>query len=97
MNKTFLLNGLRWMFIFLIALVIVVYVYKRSILHNNIQSTIRTVAPGSTIVGIIQNHTTKSHDKIYRALYKTEEGKCFRASFERSAYTLIDNQESPCQ
>ncbi|UXH44851.1 hypothetical protein [Rossellomorea vietnamensis] len=97
MNKTFLLNGLRWMFIFLIAFVIVVYVYKRSILHNSIQSSIRTLAPGSTVVGIIQTHTTKSHDKIYRALYKTEEGTCFRASFERTTYTLIENQESPCQ
>ncbi|CAN7368688.1 hypothetical protein [Rossellomorea sp. LjRoot5] len=97
MKKTFLLMGLRWVFIFLIAFVIVVYGYKRSILHSSIQSSIRTVAPDSTVVGIIQTHTTKSRGKIYKALYKTKEGRCFRASFDRTSYTIIESQESPCQ
>jgi hypothetical protein len=97
MNKTVLLKGLRWVFIFLIGFIIVVYAYKRILLHSGIASSIHSVAPDSTIVGIIQTHTTSSREKIYKALYKTTEGQCFRASFDRNTYTLIENRESPCR
>ncbi|MCA1058555.1 hypothetical protein LCL96_06390 [Rossellomorea aquimaris] len=97
MNKTALLTGLRWGFIFLVAFVIFVYSYKRVMLHSGIESAIHKVAPQATIVGIIQTHTTTSKNKIYRALYKTTEGKCFNASFKREDYTILENQESTCQ
>lgn len=97
MNKKTLLKGFRWIFIFIVGFVIVIYSYKRVLLHSGIESTIHTVSPRSTIVGIIQTHTTTTNKKIYKALYKTTEGKCFNATFERKSYTLIENHESPCQ
>lgn len=97
MNKTLLLKGFRWMFIFLVVFTIALYGYKRLLLHSGIEASLHTVAPDSTIVGIIQTHTTDNHEKIYKALYKTKDGKCFRASFERKSYTLIEALESTCQ
>ncbi|WP_201715134.1 hypothetical protein [Rossellomorea arthrocnemi] len=97
MNKTILLKGLRWMFLLLVAFVIFAYMYKRLLLHSDIQSSIHLVAPDSAIVGIIQTQTANNGEKVYHALYKTTEGKCFRASFERKSYILIENRESSCQ
>ncbi|PFA70715.1 hypothetical protein CN378_00135 [Bacillus sp. AFS015802] len=85
------------MFLFLVAFVIVVYVYKRSLLYSGIESSIQSFAPDSTIVGIIQTHTNKNSEKMYKALYKTTEGKCYKASFERHSYSLIETMESPCR
>ncbi|MBN8193040.1 hypothetical protein JI667_12885 [Bacillus sp. NTK074B] len=96
MNKTALLKGFRWIFIFIVGFVIVIYSYKRILLHTGIESSIHTVSPGSTIVGIIQTHSTADNKKFYKALYRTTEGKCFNATFERKSYTFIENRESPC-
>lgn len=97
MNKTLLLEGFRWMFILLVACVIILYGYQRFLLHSSIETSLQTVSPDSTIIGIIQTHTTDNNEKVYEALYKTKDGKCYRASFERNRRTFIGNQEAPCE
>ncbi|TMU86949.1 hypothetical protein FGG79_02060 [Bacillus sp. BHET2] len=97
MNKMLVLKGLRWMFILLVACVIVLYGYKRLLLHTGIDASLQSISPNSTIIGIIQTHTTENKDKVYKALYKTADGQCFSASFERHSYTLIGNRESACR
>ncbi|MFC7783772.1 MULTISPECIES: hypothetical protein [unclassified Rossellomorea] len=96
MNKTLLLEGFRWMFILLVACVIILYGYQRFLLHSSIETSLQTVAPDSTIIGIIQTHTTDNKEKVYKALYKTKDGKCYRASFERKKHIFIRDQEESC-
>ncbi|MGE6752494.1 hypothetical protein ACQKFO_03550 [Rossellomorea sp. NPDC071047] len=97
MNKTLLLEGFRWMFILLVACVIILYGYQRFLLHSSIETSLQTVSPDSTIIGIIQTHTTDNKEKVYKALYKTTDGKCYRASFERKGRTFISNHEASCE
>jgi hypothetical protein len=97
MNKTLLLEGFRWMFILLVACVIILYGYQRFLLHSSIETSLQSVSTDSTIIGIIQTHTTDNKEKVYEALYKTNDGKCYKASFERNGHTLIGNQEAPCE
>ncbi|BCB04300.1 hypothetical protein [Bacillus sp. KH172YL63] len=96
MRRSVILNGFRWTFIILVACMIVLYGYQRLLLHKGIDDSVQRISPNSTIIGIIQTHTTESKEKVYRALYKTSEGKCFRATFERGSYSLILNKESSC-
>ncbi|MGM0839641.1 MAG: hypothetical protein ACQEWE_02865 [Bacillota bacterium] len=97
MNKTLLLEGFRWMFILLVACVIIIYGYQRFLLHSSIETSLQTVSPDSTIIGIIQTHTTDNKEKVYEALYRTKDGKCHRASFERNGHTFIGNQDASCE
>ncbi|WP_044336737.1 hypothetical protein [Rossellomorea aquimaris] len=96
MNKTLLLEGFRWMFILLVSCVIILYGYQRFLLHSSIETSLQTAVPDSTIIGIIQTHTTDNKEKVYEALYKTKDGKCFRASFKRKSHIFIGDQEESC-
>ncbi|NMH70272.1 hypothetical protein HF072_15945 [Bacillus sp. RO3] len=96
MNKTLLLEGFRWMFLLLVACVIILYGYQRFILHSSIESALHKVSPDAIIIGIIQTHITNNQEKVYEALYKTTDGKCFRASFDREQHTFLRKQEATC-
>lgn len=97
MNKTLLLEGFRWIFILLVACVIILYGYQRILLHSSIETSLQTISPDSTIIGIIQTHTTDNKEKVYEALYKTTDGKCYIASFKRKGRTFIENQKASCE
>ncbi|WP_064093212.1 hypothetical protein [Rossellomorea aquimaris] len=97
MNKSLILDGFRWVFILLVACVITIYGYKRFQLHENIQSSLHTTTPHSTIIGIIQTKTLSNKEKVYEALYKTKDGTCFRGIFERDLLQLVQREKANCK